>query len=1246
MSPTLFSQNYENVGNPFSVNLKDENYNFIASQTWGIVEDKYGKIFFGNNSGVVEYDGSTYRVITISEDIAVRSLSYNYKEDRIYVGSESEIGYIANCENGTKKYFKISVSGLDLEVKTTWKTYTIEDTTYFFISRGKILKYHKDVLTPIVIPEHLTIFRGFLLENKIIAVDEDYGFCIVQNDSLVPLNTGKDISKFNVRCILRHNDSTFLVATEKQGLYFWHVKKNNFKDSYFEFYDTPINNFMTENIMYYGIKNGNYYIFSSLTYGILIVDTDFNIKYYINTDNGLNSNGVYYLFNDRYNNVWIGTENGVTFLDLNSPFNQFSEKEGISGTISAITLFNSKLMVGTFNGIHYLDNNKFQYIKSKEIFITNFLNIKDDKTNQEVLLATSLRNIIQINSKLQIKDIYELYTGWGILKSQKQSNRLFFSHFSGIISMEYKINNTGEVNFYNEHSYDSIESGVQTMTYDSRGNIWGATSVKGLIMIEFKTADEQKDYIVHKYDTTSGLPSNYNNYVFNYKNKIIVTTKKGIYALSNPDSNYTDYKFVNITHNFGFRNRTLTFYRINIDKYDNIIFFTSQGIFKYFASTKILVYKQFKNITDIGESSIIFNDNKAMVWFGVKNKLISYDEKKMDNIPKIPKPLFRKIVIGGKNIFDGAYVEDKDIIISDSVIKYIPKIEYVNNYISIEYALPFYTNTALNEYSYMLEGYEEQWSEWTNKTVREYINLEKGWYTFKIKARNIYNIESEISSFVFYVKPAWYRTYLAYFVYFILLIILIIAVFNIRLHKIERDKIKLENIVEQRTLEVERQSKEIKLQSEKLRQQTEKLAKQTERLTLTNLELKHLSLVAQETVNSVVLLDKKGRFEWWNKGFTQLFSELFEQYKNEDFRTKQKKLRPDLIKEIKNYKRERGTINYTTHLVFESEKEIWFQTTLNPVYDEEGEIFRFVAIDVDITKQKLAEIEINKQKEEIEKQAAELLLINQELSMQKNAIARQNQATIDSIWYAKRIQEAMLPPILFIEVVLPENFIFFRPRDIVSGDFYWFAHKEGKILMAAADCTGHGIPGAFMSMLGLSALKEILTRLENISSDEILNILREHIIISLHQSGKQGEAADGMDIALCVLDEEKMELEYSGANNPLYLLRQNESAEFEIITYKPDKMPIGIYYNMQSNFNKHTIKLLTNDRIYIFTDGYEDQFGGEEGKKFLSKNFRTLLQSIQKYSMDEQKTQLEQTLELWKGNNEQVDDILIIGIKI
>jgi len=288
----------------------------------------------------------------------------------------------------------------------------------------------------------------------------------------------------------------------------------------------------------------------------------------------------------------------------------------------------------------------------------------------------------------------------------------------------------------------------------------------------------------------------------------------------------------------------------------------------------------------------------------------------------------------------------------------------------------------------------------------------------------------------------------------------------------------------------------------------------------------------------------------------------------------------------------------------------------------------------------------NKLEQQVRERTHDLEVANTEIEAQRDfaryqhdQIAQHQKSIMDSIQYAQTIQNSLLPSAHVLKSGLTDHFIIFKPRDIVSGDYYWFSDHGDHYYIAAADCTGHGVPGAFMSMLGMALMNEIVSKHPSIDPDRMLNMLRNHIIETLHQKGDPGTAKDGMDMVVCKVDREKLQMKFAGANNPLYLVRNGELTE-----YKTDKMPVSIHLVMDP-FEGFTIDLKPGDHVFIFSDGFADQFGGPKGKKFKYQPFKDLLISLAGKDMQEQGRLLEKEFEVWKGDIDQVDDVVLIGMK-
>lgn len=428
-------------------------------------------------------------------------------------------------------------------------------------------------------------------------------------------------------------------------------------------------------------------------------------------------------------------------------------------------------------------------------------------------------------------------------------------------------------------------------------------------------------------------------------------------------------------------------------------------------------------------------------------------------------------------------------------------------------------------------------------------------------------------------------------------------------------------------------------QNNELRMHKEELMLQTEHLEAVNKELEKLSIVARQTDNSIFVTDINGNITWVNEAFTKHSGYGIEEYLNEhDSNILKASANPDIKNAFNTVKQTKQSVTYSFETKTKNGSSIWLQTNLTPAIDEFGNISQIIAVCSDITTIVQAE----------------------------RKIAEQNKEITESMEYARRIQDALQPMNVFMETVFSDYFVISMPKNIVSGDFHWVGYKNNHTIFALADCTGHGIPGSFMSMLAIVTLENTVSSLTDFKASTVLNNLRSKIIKLLHQHGKTGEAQDGLDISICILNNENHILEYAGAysftyiikngtpDNELknYLLKQNcrittnEENKRYLICMKPDKMPIGIHSRDTIPFNNIEIQIEKGDRVYMSSDGYCDQFGGPKGKKFFSANFEKMLLQISNLDLKQQQQKITDVFTTWKGNCEQVDDVHVMCVEL
>ncbi|MBK6527118.1 MAG: SpoIIE family protein phosphatase [Crocinitomicaceae bacterium] len=463
-----------------------------------------------------------------------------------------------------------------------------------------------------------------------------------------------------------------------------------------------------------------------------------------------------------------------------------------------------------------------------------------------------------------------------------------------------------------------------------------------------------------------------------------------------------------------------------------------------------------------GRVNEFYLEDNGVFWIGCADGLIRYEKNDQKRYKSTFYSLIREFSINRDSIvFSGAFANDSGVVQRNQNDKYKYEISYGFNDVYFRFSAPYFEDEHTPEFSFILEGHDEDWSEWGVKNDANFTNLHEGEYTFRVKARNIYGHISEEATFSFTILPPWYRTTWAYIMYVVAFIIIFFIGVKLSSARLKRQNQWLEGVVEERTREIK---------------------------------------------------DK-----------------------------------------------------------------------------------------------------------------------NEVLEHQKKEIS-------DSINYAKRIQLAILPLEDEMKKWMPDSFVLFRPKDVVSGDFYWFQEKDNKLIVVCADCTGHGVPGAFMSMIGSDRLNNIVNELRVVNPGRILSELSRAIKKSLKQDGEKGSTRDGMDAAICMIDLDKKTMLYAGANRPLWIVKDGSVEEV-----KANKVAVAGFTPDDQVFDEHEIQLKEGLKFYMTSDGYADQFGGDKGKKYMVKNMKEFIlqHCFEDYSL--QRDQLEKELERWMGDHEQIDDVCVIG---
>ena len=428
-SLTMYSQSHYETGYPFIHNYVSKDYN-ADNQNWAIVQDYKGIMYFGNNDGVLEYDGVNWRLIEIPGKSAVRSLAVG-QDGRIYVGGTREFGYLEPGNSGNLHYVSLSDRLEEKRFDAVWRVFISSKGIYFFAGRRLIYRYSNDYLFEITVNSQLSEFRGFQIGEDIYAIDVEDGFTKIVRDSLRTLNVGSDLGKLAIYLMLPYDENKILIGTRNDGLFlydpkikekaeiYFRKKINQYSDTVISRFKTNVDEYLKESHIYNGIvlPDGNYAI-NTLKGGIIIINQDGELVKIFNKDNGLTTNTIYYLFCDINNDLWIAGENGISMIELSTPITKFDRKHGLDGTLLTSEIYEDNIIIGTSSGIYYLPDytkvaknieQNILPVTKDYIFNLNNCVFKSKDQQHTALISSTLRDLLHIVDFNTVENIQTLY---------------------------------------------------------------------------------------------------------------------------------------------------------------------------------------------------------------------------------------------------------------------------------------------------------------------------------------------------------------------------------------------------------------------------------------------------------------------------------------------------------------------------------------------------------------------------------------------------------------------------------------------------------------------------------------------------------------------------------------------------------------------------------------------------------------------------------------------------------------------
>ncbi len=1233
--------------------------------------DSLGGMWFGTSEEILHYQGERWEKIPTSPGMSVLSLDMD-KEGRLWVGGQGEFGYLRVLPHrDTDSSFLGNKAGADTissserdappgsleyvslthllpdslrSFKNVWCVHAMEKGVYF--NAGKIIFYLRDGRIYPIRPPHRAFYRSHVVDGELWVQDrgnalyrtskeEDMGLDQGESPSLEKLPGSETLGKKAVISVLdripgmtQEGDQEAIVVTGRDGLYRYTYGPldGEGKDERIRmigkegdiprtkvFHATPLEPEKNpwDAALAISTSHKGVILFDTTGGPIRVLDqrVGMTADYVWKTVKGDPGSGI----------LWSATNKGITKWGPGDPRTYSREGKAFSGLLQDVTDYKGRIFIATGQGVYVLkekgiEGNEWSLIEGTGELCTDLYVTGNSASGSQSLLVSQGSDLLEIRAghgkkgeggrdrkahEINGKYPFDI-TGMG---GSHNRQWVAFGGRKGIVVLSRENEGEWRERIHIQELPDEVLYLEASFHEEKKEHsLWVGFRKKGGFLLRFDSSTLSKS--IHSDDPLSipykkllkerrkgmkitsfegkvedrkGLPKGPVR-IFPYKEGVLAGTRSGLFrpelkegaSLSwVPDSSF-GCRFGKCSQEKADGPQAI--FRFH-EAPDGTVWINSDGwLYHIFSQEEEGIRVDslpFKGI-ELGVARAIHSEKDGVTWIGGDNGVVRYDEDVKKRFQRSYPCYIKKVSVSppdsnkqDSTLFGGFYrvPAPQDPLldwkrVQEQPDSFTPTLPYVMNGLTFRFASPFYEKQEKVEYSYRLFGFEEQWSQWDRKIRKEYTNLPEGDYSFKVKARNVYGVESELAVYRFRILPPWYRSWTAYGGYTFAGLGLIWLLLWLNSRRLIAHKQRLERIVQERTKEIQEQQKETEKQKEEAEKQR---------------------ALAEEQKEQVELQQK----------------------------------------------------------------------------------------------------ETEKKKEALEE-------ANRTISKQKDEVEEAHREITASIDYAQKIQNALLQTEEYASDHLPEHFILFKPQATVSGDFYWAKERNGYLYFAAIDCTGHGVPGAFMSMLGINQLNEIMAAKELPSPGEVLTDLRDRVVAELRSGDPEGGAKDGMDAAIVKIpisksqapSGEDIEVQFAGAQNPLYVVRKgiakddlsglveghvrndrDRSVQDRLkafkkssdgIEIKGDPMPVGYNEYTSGDFTTFSLRVQKGDMLYMFSDGYADQFGGPKGKKFRYGPFKKLLADLHERSVAEQKQELDRVFEDWKAESEQeqIDDVVVVGVRV
>jgi ligand-binding sensor domain-containing protein len=815
----------QDTGFKYIKNFTPKDYNHRA-QNWSIVQDKRGIIYVGNNGGVLEYDGVSWRLIRVP-GWNVFSLTAD-NAGTVYIAGKDEIGFLAPDARGTLQYKSLRGKLTDDQknFSRARKTHALKEGVYFRSSKF-LFRWHAGQMN-VWKPEGKKFNASFSAGGKLYIRQDEFGLLTMVDDELKVIPGGEIFAAMKIFMMAPFDSQKLLIGTRENGFFLY--DDNNVMP-----FPTKADDYVKKNRLTHGIRlrSGDFAIATSLG-GLVIIDAHGRLKNIFNEDNGLLDNNVTYVFQDARGNLWLALENGITKIEYPSPISIYDKRSNLQGLVLSVTGHGRRndLYAGTTRGLYSLSSGdspvspgtpgKFRPVPGTSPYCWSLLSV-----GGSLLTATS-SGVFQVDTgnALENKRINKVMDipSYFLLRSQKDPDRIWVGTRQGLASL-YLHSQDKNGQWTQERKFETIKQEIRTIVEDKDGNLWLGTQAQGVLSAGLQTGGTiiKPDVKQYSYDVFPGL-DNGEIHVFWAAKHVMFATEKGIYRFDNETGTFLpDHTLGN---EFAGGTQGKGVFRIVENKKNKNIWLhvklrNIQAVHLPHGTFKIRK-KPFLRVPPAQVNAIYPGADGNTVWFGGTDGLIRFDKTVIKNYRHDFSNFIRKVVANGDLVFDGYKTKSHHP---------YPAVDYNAGNLHFQFAAPFFEAEAATTYRYRLQGYHDDWSAWTPETKKDYFNLDPGLYTFRVQAKNTYENVSREASFKFRILLPWYRTWWAFLSYaFALFLLTYLVVKWQHSFRLKREKQRLEQTVKERTREIRERTAEIEEKNQQLEKQTLRLKEQSEKL--------------------------------------------------------------------------------------------------------------------------------------------------------------------------------------------------------------------------------------------------------------------------------------------------------------------------------------------------------------------------------------------------------------------------------